>query len=233
MENRARPVIRGSQADLAIRGTSDHGDSRRLAAGLPADLSDFPTEAQGSYPGADRPALGRQTDPGDRRTSHRRTSGSDVTSPSTGRPMCVSPTLIYSSSGSNQPMQQLEELERFRDLSIETERDHTGNASQTLMTGLRRPDQRSMTTFGVAEDDRVLRNPTAHHWLWARLIQEEYPSEGYFMNTKEPGTSSWFRPGIALRDIPKRLTMLLSGTDNRRNHSDEVEALQLRARDYT
>ena len=27
--------------------------------------------------------------------------------------------------------------------------------------------------------------------------------------------------------------MLLSGTDNRRNHSDEVEALQLRARDDT
>ena len=53
------------------------------------------------------------------------------------------------------------------------------------------------------------------------------------MNTKGPGTSSWFRPGIALRDLPKRLTMLLSGTDNRRNHSDEVEALQLRARDYT
>ena len=27
--------------------------------------------------------------------------------------------------------------------------------------------------------------------------------------------------------------MLLSGTDNRRNHSDEVEELQLRAREYT
>ena len=188
-------------------GTSDHGDSRRLASGLPADLSGFPrTEAQGLHPGADRPALGRQTDPGDRRTSNWRSStpGSDTSSPLTGRSMWMPPT-----------------------------RNTPGNASRTLMTGLRRPDQRGVTTFGDAEDDRELRNPTAHHWLWARLIQEEYPSEGYFMNTKGPGTSSWFRPGIALRDIPKRLTMLLSGTDNRRNHPDEVEALQLRARDYT
>ena len=147
-----------------------------------------------------------RTDPGDRRTSDWR-----------------------SSTWESQPMG----LTSTYGLSTAIERDTTGNASRTLMTGLRRPDQRGMTTFGDAEDDRVLRNPTAHHWLWARLIQEEYPSEGYFMNTKGPGTSSWFRPGIALRDIPKRLTMLLSGTDNRRNHSDVVEALQLRARDYT
>ena len=53
------------------------------------------------------------------------------------------------------------------------------------------------------------------------------------MNTMGSGTGSWFRPGIALRDIPKRLMMLLSGTDNRRNHSEEVEELQLRARECT
>ena len=55
------------------------------------------------------------------------------------------------------------------------------------------------------------------------------------MNTmgSRTGIGSWFRPKIALRDIPKRLTMLLSGTDNRRNHSDEVEELQSRAREYT
>ena len=162
------------------------------------------TEAQESYLGTDHSVPGRQTDPGDRRTSNWRSStpGSDTTSPLTGRSTWVSPT-----------------------------RDTPGNASRTLMTGLRRPDQCVVTTFGGA-DDRELRNPTAHHWLWARLIQEEYPLEGDFMNTKGPGTSSWFRPGIALRDIPKRLTILLSGTDNRRNHSDEVEALQLRARLY-
>ena len=46
------------------------------------------------------------------------------------------------------------------------------------------------------------------------------------MNTMESrtGTGSWFRPNTAL---------LLSGTDNRRNHSDEVEELQSRAREYT
>ena len=65
--------------------------------------------------------------------------------------MCVSPTLICSSSGSNQPMQRREEFERFRDLSLDMEQDHTGNASRTLMTGLRRPGQRGATTLSVAE----------------------------------------------------------------------------------
>ena len=125
MENRARPVIRGSQVDPAIRRTSDHEDSRRLASGLPADLSGFPrTEAQGSHPGADRPALGRQTDPGDRRTSDWRSSTWEMT--------------LW--AGFN-----LWHLDR----SIE--RDTTGNASRTLMTGLRRPDQRGVTTFDDAE----------------------------------------------------------------------------------
>ena len=115
------------------------------------------------------------------------------------------------------------------------ERDTTGNASRTLMTGLRRPGQRGVTPYGNAGDCRETRNPTAHHnrWLWAKLLQEEYPSEGYFMNTMRSGIGSWFRPRSALRDIPKRLMMLLSSTDNRRNHSDEVEELQSRAREYT
>ena len=222
MENRARPALRGSQADPTIRETLDHEDSRRLAFGLPPNLSGTPGEGSG---------LGRQTDPGDRRTSNWKTSGSDVTPPSTGRPMCVSPTLNYSSSGSNQPMQQLEELEQFRDPSVETERESTGNTSRTLMTGLRRPGQRGVTAYRN-EGERT--NPIAHRnrWLWAELLQEEYPAEGYFMNTMGSGTGigSWFRPRIALRDIPKRLTMLLSGAGNRRNHSDEVEALKLRWR---
>ena len=111
--------------------------------------------------------------------------------------------------------------------------DTPGNASSTLMTGLRRPGQRGKTTFGDVVNDHATRNPTAHHWLWAKLLQEEYPSEDYFMNTKGSQTDSWFRPKIALRDIPKRLMMLLSGTDNRRGPSSEVEELQLRARDFT
>ena len=206
MENRPRPVVRGNHADPTIRRTSDHEDSRRLASGLPADLSGTPgTEAQESYLGADRSVPGRQTDPGDRRTSNWRSStpGSDITSPSTGRPMWVSPTL-----------------------------DTPGNASRTLMTGLRRPGQRGMTAYS---HEGELRNPTERHtrWQWAKLLQEEYPSEGYFMHTLRSGTGSWFRPRIALRDIPKRLMMLLSSTDNRRNHSDEVEELQSRAREYT
>ena len=105
------------------------------------------------------------------------------------------------------------------------------------MTGLRRPGQRGVTTYGNADGYREMGNQTASHirWLWAKLLQEEYPAEGYFMDTmgSRTGIGSWFRPRIALRDIPKRLTMLLSGTDNRRNHSDDAEALQLRARDYT
>ena len=48
---------------------------------------------------------------------------------------------------------------------------------------------------------------------------------------QEPGLVPGLDPDISLRDIPKRLMMLLSGTDNRRNHSDEVEALQSRARE--
>ena len=105
------------------------------------------------------------------------------------------------------------------------------------MTGLRRPGQRGVTAYINADDCREVRNPTAHHnrWLCANLLQEEYPSEGYFMNTMGLRTtiSSWFRLNGALRDIPKRLTMLLSGTDNLRNHSDEIEELQSRAREYT
>ena len=175
MENRPRPVVRGNHADPTIRRASDHEDSRRLASGLPTDLSGtLGTEAQESYLGADRSVPGRQTDPGDRRTSDRRSStpGSDVASPSTGRPMWVSPTL-----------------------------DTPGNASRTLMTGLRRPGQRGVTAY---RNEGEMTHPTAHPdgWLWAKLLQEEYPSEGYFMNTKGSGTGSWFRPRIALRDIP-------------------------------
>ena len=197
METRQRPVIRGVNADPTIRRTSDHEDSRRLASGLSPDLSGTPGEGSG---------IGRQTDPGDRRTSDWRSStwGSH-------------PNMDLASTHGSSTW------------------DTTGNASRTLMTGLRRPGQRGVTAYGNAGDCREVRNPTAHHnrWLWANLLQEEYPSEGYFMNTMGSGIGSWFRPMIALRDIPKRLTRLLSGTDNRRNHSDEVEELQSRAREYT
>ena len=202
MENRVRPVIRGSHADPTIRRTSDHEDSRRLASGLPPDLSGTPGESSG---------LGRQTDPGDRRTSDWRSSTWE-SHPNMGLASTYSPLTAI-------------------------ERDTTGNASRTLMTGLRRPGQHGVTAYDSAGHCREMRNPTERHnrWLWAELLQEEYPAEGYFMNTmgSGTGTGSWFRPRIALRDIPKRLTMLLSGVDNRRNHSDEVEALQSRARDYT
>ena len=194
-----------------MQGTLDHGDSRRLADGLPANLSGFPKmNAQGSHPGVDSSALGRQTDPGDRRTSDWRSSTWE------SHPMDLAST--YGPSA--------------------IERNTTGNASRTLMTGLRRPGQRGVTASGNVGEVHEIRNPTKHHnilwWRWAELLQEEYPAEGYFMNTERSGTGtgSWFRPRIALRDIPKRLMMLLSGTDNRRNHSAEVEALQSRARDY-
>ena len=85
-----------NSTDSTVHETSDHEDSRRLASGLPADLSgSLGTQTQGSYLRTDRSDLGRQTDPGDRRTSNWRSStpGSDVTSPSTGKPMWVSPTL--------------------------------------------------------------------------------------------------------------------------------------------
>ena len=65
------------------------------------------------------------------------------------------------------------------------------------------------------------------------------------MNTigSRPGTALWLRPKIALMEIPKRLMMLLSGTDNRQDRSEEhpvkiritpseIEELQLRAREY-
>ena len=208
--NRPRPVTRGTNENPTMHGTLDHRDSRRLADGLPVDLSGSPrTEAQGSHPGVDSSALGRQTDPGDRRTSDWRSSTWE------SHPMGLAST--YGPSRA-------------------IERTTTGNASRILMTGLRRPGQRGVTASGSVGECHEIRNPTEHHnrWRWAELLQEEYPAEGYFMNTERSGTGtgSWFRPRIALRDIPKRLTMLLSGTDNRRNHSDEVEALQSRARDY-
>ena len=113
MENRPRPVVRGNYADPTTRRTSDHEDSRRLASGLPADLSGFPTtEAQGAHLGADRSAPGRQTDPGDRRTSDWR-----------------------SSTWGSHPG----DLASTHSSSTAIERNTTGNASRTLMTGLRAP----------------------------------------------------------------------------------------------
>ena len=121
--------------------------------------------------------------------------GSDP-APSTGRPRWGSPTLIGSSSDDRQPKQKLEG-------SRETKRDTAGNASRILMTGLRRPGQRGVTTHSSADcrrdnDGSITRYGT---WLWAKLLQEEYPSKGYSMNT---------------RSTPR-----------------EVEALQARAREYT
>ena len=42
-------------------------------------------------------------------------------------------------------------------------------------------------------------NPTAHHnrWLWANLLQEEYPSQGCFMNTMGS------RTGLVLGSDPR------------------------------
>ena len=94
--------------------------------------------------------------------------------PLSGRPMWVLPTL-------------------------ETPRD----TSSTLITGLRHSGQRGETTFGDVVNDHATTDLTTHHWLWAKLIQEEYPAEGYFMNTTGSRTSSWFRPRLALRDIPQ------------------------------
>ena len=81
-ENRQGPVPRGNSANPTAYRTSDHEDGRRLASGLSPDISGTPEEGSG---------LGRQTDPGDQRTSDWRSfnPGSDVASPSTGRHVCV------------------------------------------------------------------------------------------------------------------------------------------------
>ena len=206
-----RLAHRMTRVEPTMSRTSDHEDSRRLASGLSADLSSAQEEDSG---------FGRQTDPGDRRTSDWRSQilGSD--SPSTGRPMRVTPTLIGSSSDPHQQMQQNEGLERSHRTFRETEGDTAGNASRILMTGLRHPGQRGVTTpisawlrpvipnrlmmlLSGTDTRRNIGNPDAryHTWLWAKLLQEEYPSEGYSMNT---------------RSTPR-----------------EVEALQARAREYT
>ena len=127
-----------SMAHTASR-TLDHEDSRRLASGLSTDLSRNPGAEsrreeyfnesvierqfhdahqqdpyiQGSYSSEEDSDLGRQTDPGDRRTSDWRSS-----------------TL-----GSHLDV----EMEHSHSTSSETERDMAGNASRILMTGLRRP----------------------------------------------------------------------------------------------
>ena len=120
--SQSRTVTHGTDVIPLMHGTSDHGDSRRLASGLPANLSDEnPGIIPGFSPRTDHSGSGRQTDPDDRRTSDWRSStpGRDILSPSTGRPMCVSPTLIRSSSGSQQQVQRTENLEGFRGPSIE------------------------------------------------------------------------------------------------------------------
>ena len=208
-------VRRMTRTEPTMSGTSDHEDSRRLASGLPTNLSHIHAAIR-RYPSEDTSDLGRQTDPGDRRTSNWRspTLGSEE-APSTGKPMCVSPTQICSSLDPHQQMQPNEELERFH-----MERDTAGNASRILMTGLRHPGQRGETTPIIAwlrpiipkrlmmllsgtDTRRNIGNPDARYntWLWAKMLQEEYPSEGYSMNT---------------RSTPR-----------------DVEALQMRAREYT
>ena len=166
---------RTTRVKPTLSRTTEHEDSRRLASGLSADLSSTHAEDSGH---------GRQTDPGDRRTSDWRTPtlGSDA-APSTGRPMSVSPTLIGSSSG---PPRQVQGLERSHFTSREKERDTAGNASRILMTGLQRPGQRGVTMHSGADNrrdnDSSITRKSA--WLWAKLLQEEYPSEGYSMNTR-------------------------------------------------
>ena len=149
-ENRQGSVLRMNNTDPTVCRTSDHEDSRRLATGLTADLSSPPgAGTQRSYPVTDRSALERQTDPSDRRTSNWRSStlGSDTAAPSTGRPMCGSPTLIGSSSAPHRQMQQDVGFEREHVPLRGAERDPLGNASRILMTGLRHPGQRGMTTW--------------------------------------------------------------------------------------
>ena len=252
---RRRTAPRMTSRDPTIRRTSDHEDSRRLASGLPTNLS-HTRAAIRRYPSEDTSDLGRQTDPGDRRTSDWRSStlGNDPASPSTGRPMCGSPTSIGPSSGPCQQMQQDVGLQRPHDMPIETEGNAAGNASWILMTGLQRPGQRGLTMPIVAwlrpiipnrlmmllsgtDTRRNIGNPGARYntWLGAELLQEDYPSEGYFMNTtgSRTGIGSWFRPNTALMKIPKS-DELLSGTDTRRGISRKVTTSEYtRAREYT
>ena len=65
-----RSACRMTSVEPTVSRTIDHEDSRRLASGLSADLSRTHEEGSG---------LGRQTDPGDRRTSDWRSSTLEAT----------------------------------------------------------------------------------------------------------------------------------------------------------
>ena len=96
MGSRRRTVTRGVDVNPLSHGTPDHGDSRRLASGLPANLSDQnPGNHPGFSPRIDHSGLGRQTDPGDRRTSNWRSStpGNDGHFPIDGKThVCITDT---------------------------------------------------------------------------------------------------------------------------------------------
>ena len=117
--------------------------------------------------------------------------------------MRVSPTLICSSSSPHQQMPLYVGLEPSHFPSRETEWDMPGNTSRILMTGLQRPGQRGVTMRVAAWVHHVIPNRLmmwlsdtdnrrciwnhiirSYTWLWAKLLQEEYPAEGYFMNTR-------------------------------------------------
>ena len=133
--------------------------------------------------------------------------------------MCVSPTLIGSSSSSHQQMQRLEEVKQFPSPSIETERDITGNASLTLMTELRHPGQRGKTTLGD-----VINDYATTEGVPLREPPHEYKGvKNRFV--------VWTQDHLA--GYSQEAEMLLSKTDNRREPSDEVEELQSRALDFT
>ena len=145
-----RTARRMTRVELTTRRTTDHEDSRRLASGLSADLSRIPGAGrqreehvnenvigrgrfhdlhqqdpyQRSYPSDDGSGLGRQADPGDRRTSDWR-----------------SPTLEGNPDVG---------LEQSHFTPRDEEGDTARNASRILITGSRRPGQCGVTTHNAA-----------------------------------------------------------------------------------
>ena len=133
----------------------DHEDNRRLASGLPACLSRDSRGIREPYPGEDSTHLGRQTDPGDRRTSDWR-----------------------SSTLGSHPNIGVNNSRIFRDREGASARSITWLGTvfpKRLMMSLRGTDDhhsiRSFTSRGYG-------------WQWVKPLQAEYPAKGYFMNTR-------------------------------------------------
>ena len=108
--------------------------------------------------------------------------GSDTATPSTGRTMCGSPTMIGSSKAPRPQMQQDVGFEREYVPLRGAEGDPSGNTSRILMTGLRRPGQRGATTW-VANWVRPI-IPNRLMMLLSGTDNRRNRSEGYSVRSR-------------------------------------------------